>query len=48
MYAIRSYYVQDAEHRKVSFNRLVAKLPTIVAMAYKYNTGQPFMFPRIV
>jgi citrate synthase len=29
----------DAEHRNVSFNRLVAKLPTIVAMAYKYNTG---------
>ena len=28
----------DAEHRNVSFNRLVAKLPTIVAMAYKYNT----------
>jgi citrate synthase len=38
--------LQDAEHRKVSFNRLVAKLPTIVAMAYKYNTGQPFMYPR--
>jgi len=36
----------DAEHRAISFNRLVAKLPTIVAMAYKYNTGQPFMFPR--
>ena len=38
--------LQDAEHRNVSFNRLVAKLPTIVAMAYKYNTGQPFMYPR--
>ena len=36
----------DVEHRNVSFNRLVAKLPTIVAMAYKYNTGQPFMYPR--
>ena len=35
----------DAEHRNVSFNRLVAKLPTIVAMAYKYNTGAPFMYP---
>ncbi|MBL0282761.1 MAG: citrate (Si)-synthase [Zoogloea sp.] len=35
----------DAEHRNVSFNRLVAKLPTIVAMAYKYNTGMPFMYP---
>src|SRR6266581_76019 len=36
----------DVEHRSISFNRLVAKLPTIVAMAYKYNTGQPFMYPR--
>ena len=35
----------DAEHRNISFNRLVAKLPTIVAMAYKYNTGMPFMHP---
>ena len=35
----------DAEHRNISFNRLVAKLPTIVAMAYKYNTGAPFMYP---
>jgi citrate synthase len=36
----------DAEHRNISFVRLVAKLPTIVAMAYKYTTGQPFMYPR--
>ena len=36
----------DAEHRNVSFNRLVAKLPTIVAMAYKYSMGEPFMYPR--
>ncbi|MDK2797828.1 MAG: citrate synthase, partial [Tepidiphilus sp.] len=36
----------DAEHRTVSFVRLVAKMPTIVAMAYKYNVGQPFMYPR--
>lgn len=35
----------DAEHRNISFNRLIAKMPTIVAMAYKYNTGMPFMFP---
>ena len=35
----------DAEHRNISFNRLVAKMPTIVAMAYKYNTGSPFMYP---
>ena len=38
--------ISDAEHRSISFNRLVAKLPTIVAMAYKYNVGQPFMYPR--
>ena len=36
----------DAEHRSVSFNRIVAKMPTIVAMAYKYTNGQPFMYPR--
>jgi citrate synthase len=36
----------DPAERNVSFIRLVAKLPTIVAMAYKYNTGQPFMYPR--
>jgi citrate synthase len=36
----------DPADRAISFNRLVAKLPTIVAMAYKYNTGQPFMYPR--
>ncbi len=36
----------DAEHRSISFNRLVAKMPTIVAMTYKYSIGQPFMHPR--
>jgi citrate synthase len=36
----------DAAHRNISINRLIAKLPTIVAMAYKYNSGQPFMYPR--
>ncbi|WP_332674251.1 citrate synthase [Aromatoleum sp.] len=36
----------DSAHRNISVNRLIAKLPTIVAMAYKYNTGQPFMYPR--
>ncbi|HEY6897323.1 MAG TPA: citrate synthase [Rhodocyclaceae bacterium] len=37
--------MSDAEHRSISFNRLVAKMPTIVAMAYKYSTGMPFMYP---
>lgn len=35
----------DAEHRNVSFNRIIAKMPTIVAMAYKYSKGMPFMHP---
>jgi len=36
----------DHQHRTVSFHRIVAKMPTIVAMAYKYSTGEPFMYPR--
>ena len=36
----------DAAHRNISFNRIVAKLPTIVAMAHKYTVGEPFMYPR--
>jgi len=38
--------IANPEHRKISAFRLIAKLPTIVAMAYKYNTGQPFIYPR--
>src|SRR5512134_2915597 len=38
--------ISDPHHRTVSAFRLIAKLPTIVAMAYKYNMGQPFMYPR--
>jgi len=38
--------ITNAEHREISAFRLVAKLPTIAAMAYKYNMGQPFMYPR--
>ena len=33
------------EHRKISAFRLIAKMPTIVAMAYKYSIGQPFIYP---
>jgi len=36
----------DETHRNISFNRIVAKLPTIVALAYKYSMGEPFMYPR--
>jgi citrate synthase len=38
--------INDPRHREVSAFRLIAKLPTIVAMAYKYNMGQPFIYPR--
>ncbi len=38
--------ISDQYHRDVSAHRLIAKLPNIVAMAYKYNAGQPFMYPR--
>src|SRR3990170_1691232 len=38
--------ISDPYHRSVSAFRLIAKLPTIVAMAYKYNMGQPFVYPR--
>jgi citrate synthase len=38
--------IGDPRHREISAFRLIAKLPTIVAMSYKYNVGQPFMYPR--
>jgi citrate synthase len=38
--------ISNAKHREVSAIRLIAKMPTMVAMAYKYNIGQPFMYPR--
>ncbi|HWH38327.1 MAG TPA: citrate synthase, partial [Usitatibacter sp.] len=38
--------INDPQHREVSAFRLIAKMPTIAAMAYKYNMGQPFMYPR--
>ncbi len=38
--------INDAHHREVSAIRLIAKLPTLVAMAYKYSIGQPFVYPR--
>jgi len=41
-----SINIHDARSREISAFRLIAKLPTLTAMAYKYNTGQPFMYPR--
>ena len=38
--------INDPEHRDISAIRLIAKIPTIAAMCYKYNMGQPFMYPR--
>ncbi|HRW29134.1 MAG TPA: citrate synthase [Emcibacteraceae bacterium] len=38
--------INDPEQRKVASNRLIAKIPTIAAMTYKYSIGQPFVYPR--
>jgi len=38
--------INDPEHRSISAFRLIAKMPTIVAMSYKYSIGQPFVYPR--
>ncbi|MAF30822.1 MAG: citrate synthase [Pseudomonadota bacterium] len=49
--ALSSFYhdsldTSNPKHREISAHRLIAKLPTLAAMAYKYNAGQPFMYPR--
>ncbi|MCX7299496.1 MAG: citrate synthase [Rhodobacterales bacterium] len=38
--------VNDPHQREIASHRLIAKMPTIAAMAYKYSIGQPFMYPR--
>ena len=38
--------INAPEQRKIASRRLVAKIPTIAAMAYKYSIGQPFVYPR--
>jgi citrate synthase len=38
--------INDPKHREISAFRLIAKVPTIAAWAYKYSIGQPFMYPR--
>jgi citrate synthase len=38
--------ISDPMQREIASVRMVAKLPTIVAMAYKYSVGQPFVYPR--
>ena len=37
--------IADPVQRKIASHRLIAKMPTIAAMAYKYSVGQPFMYP---
>lgn len=49
--ALSSFYhsdldINDPAQRKRSAHRLIAKMPTISAMAYKYSMGQPFVYPR--
>ncbi|HJV85754.1 MAG TPA: citrate synthase [Noviherbaspirillum sp.] len=49
--ALASFYhdsldINSPTHREVSAIRLIAKMPTLVAMAYKYSIGQPFVYPR--
>jgi citrate synthase len=38
--------INDLKQREISAIRLIAKLPTLVAMTYKYTVGQPFVYPR--
>jgi len=38
--------LRNPHHREISAYRLLAKLPTIAAFSYKYNTGRPFMYPQ--
>jgi citrate synthase len=38
--------IRDPQHREISAYRLLAKLPTVAAWCYKYNLGQPFMYPQ--
>jgi citrate synthase len=49
--ALSSFYhdslnINDPQQRTIASHRLIAKMPTIAAMAYKYSIGQPFQYPR--
>jgi citrate synthase len=49
--ALSSFYhdsldINNPDHRRISAFRLIAKVPTIAAWAYKYSIGQPFIFPK--
>ena len=38
--------INDPEQRRIASHRMIAKMPTIASMAYKYSIGQPFIYPR--
>ena len=38
--------INNPQHRDIAAIRLIAKMPTLVAMAYKYSAGQPYMYPK--
>ena len=38
--------INDPQQRIIASHRLIAKMPTLAAMAYKYSIGQPFIYPR--
>lgn len=38
--------INNPEHRETAAYRLIAKMPTLAAMCYKYSIGQPFMYPQ--
>ena len=40
-----SINIKDPEQRRISARRMVAKIPTLAAMAFKYSLGQPFVYP---
>ncbi|MGF1562487.1 MAG: citrate synthase [Geminicoccaceae bacterium] len=49
--ALSAFYHDDTDienprHREVATDRMIAKMPTIASMAYKYYVGQPFVYPR--
>ena len=49
--ALSSFYhdsldIHDPEHRQITTMRLISKMPTLAAMAYKHSIGQPVMYPR--
>ena len=38
--------ISDPQQRMIASMRMIAKMPTLAAMAYKYNVGQPFVYPK--